>query len=191
KIFCTLSSAGTQTMLREVIKTFTYGKGLEWDAVILSPHYALDEARKLSGNREGIYITDKFVPAQKINAMADVVICHGGQGTVQTAMNSGTPLVGVAMQQEQFINLSNIAARGAGIRIPLAKWNSENIREAVNKIISDKAFKQAALKLQERMKKMDGEKNSAEIIWNFAASQKVLLQSYPIENQEIQNFVKP
>jgi len=165
KIFCTLSSSGSKEMLKEVIKVFTYGEGLNWNAVILSPHCPVKEALAILGNREGVYITDKFVPAQKINAMADIVICHGGQGTVQTAIHCGTPLVGVATQQEQFINLSNVAARGAGIRIPLTKWNTKLIQKSVNKIITDKKYKEAMLQLRERLNSMDGEKNAAEVIW--------------------------
>lgn len=165
KIFCTLSSSGTKEMLSEVIKVFTYGEGLNWDAVILSPHFSVKEALTVLGKREGVHITDKFVPAQRVNALADIVICHGGQGTVQTAIHSGTPLVGVAAQQEQFINLSNVAARGAGIRIPLAKWNAKNIQKSITKIIADKKYKEAMLKLRERVVSMDGEKNAAELIW--------------------------
>jgi len=165
KIFCTLSSSGSEEMLKEVIKVFTYGEGLDWNAVILSPHYSVKEAYKTLGDREGVYITDKFVPAQKINAMADIVVCHGGQGTVQTAIHSGTPLVGVAAQQEQFINLSNVAVRRAGIRIPLSKWNTKNIQKSVSKIIANKQYKEAMLKLKDRVNLMDGEKNAAEAIW--------------------------
>lgn len=165
KIFCTLSSSGSKEMLKEVIKVFTYGDGLNWNAVILSPHFSVEEAYEILGKREGVYITDKFIPAQKVNAMADIVICHGGQGTVQTAIHSGTPLVGVAAQQEQFINLSNVAVRGAGIRVPFSKWNAKNIQKSVGKIIADKKYKEAILKLRERINLMDGEKNAAEAIW--------------------------
>lgn len=108
KIFCTLSSSGSEEMLKEVIKVFTYGEGLNWNAVILSPHFSVQKARELVGKREGVYITDKFIPAPRVNAMADIAVIHGGQGTVQTAIYSGTPIIGVAAQQEQFINLSNI-----------------------------------------------------------------------------------
>ena len=165
KIFCTLSSSGSKKMLKEVIKVFTYGDGLNWNAVILSPHFSIEKAYAILGKREGVYITDKFIPAQKVNAMADIVICHGGQGTVQTAIHSGTPLVGVAAQQEQFINLSNVAVRGAGIRIPLVKWNSKNIQKSVNQIIADNQYKKAMLKLKKRINSIDGEKNAAKVIW--------------------------
>ncbi|MFA7717694.1 MAG: nucleotide disphospho-sugar-binding domain-containing protein [Candidatus Absconditabacterales bacterium] len=167
KVFCALSSSGSEDMLTEVIKIFTYGKGLDWNAVILSPHFSIEKARKLLGNRLGVYITDKFIPALKINAMANITVSHGGQGTIQTAIHSGTPIVGVAAQQEQFINLSNIESRGAGIRIPRNKRTSNNIQKAVDTIIRDKRFEESTEKLKTRLHKMDGTKNSAELIWDF------------------------
>jgi len=167
KVFCTLGSSGTKKQLLEIVKVFTAAEGLKWNAVILSPSSVcpVEEAKALLGGRAGVYITDKFIPAQKVNAMADVVVCHGGQGTVQTALSSGTPLVSVAMQQEQFINLSNVALYGAGIRIPLDKWNAGNIRKAITGIIRNKEFKDAAAKLRDRINDMDGQTKSAEIIW--------------------------
>jgi len=168
KVLCTLGSSGTKKQLLEIVKVFTAGAGREWNAVILSPLSVcpVEEARAVLGDRKGVFITDEFVPAQAVNALADIVICHGGQGTIQTALSSGTPLVGVAMQQEQFINLSNVAVYGAGIRIPFDAWNAKAIRIAVQKIVADKKFKEAAFRLRGRVNAMDGRKRSAELIWN-------------------------
>lgn len=181
KIFCTLGSSGTKEQLLEIVKAFSYGKGLEWSAVILSPVSVcpIDEARAVLGEREGVYITDSFVPAQKVNALADIVICHGGQGTLQTALHAGTPLVGVAAQAEQFLNLYNIETKGAGIRVPMNKWNAENIQKSVQKIIADKKYSEAALRLKERMDAMDGEKNSAEAIWKKII-QEIIQEQLPV-----------
>ncbi|MGZ8876303.1 MAG: glycosyltransferase [Halobacteriota archaeon] len=92
-------------------------------------------------------------------------ICHEGQGTLQSAIHCGTPVVGVAAQAEQFINFYNIELRGAGIRISVKKWRAENIQEAVHKISVDKPFKAAAMGLKERMESMDGQEISAQVIW--------------------------
>ena len=175
RIYCALGSSGTKKQLLEIVKVFTEGEGLGWNAVILSPSSVcpIEEARAALGTRKGVYITDEFVPAQKVNSMADAVICHGGQGTVQTALASGTPLVGVAMQQEQFINLCNVAAYGAAVRVSLSRWNAKNIRKAMSKVLSDSQFKQAALRLKERVSAMDGQKKSAEIIWQFITEKKL------------------
>jgi hypothetical protein len=166
KVFCTLSSSGSEEMLTEVIKVFIYGIGLDWNAIILSPHFSVEKAKKLLNNRKGVYITNQFIPALRVNAMADITVSHGGQGTLQTAIHSGTPIVGVAAQQEQFINLSNIESSGAGIRIPRVKWKTENIQKSISKIISDKRYKESMLKLRDRMISIDGAKNAAITIWD-------------------------
>jgi UDP:flavonoid glycosyltransferase YjiC (YdhE family) len=166
KIFCSLSSSGSEEMLTEVIKVFTYGKGLNWNAVILAPHFSLTKAQKILNGREGVYITDKFIPALKVNTMADITVSHGGQGTIQTAIHSGTPIVGVAAQQEQFINLSNMESFGAGIRIPRAKWNANNIQKSISKILSDKKYSESMLKLRNHSIAIDGAKNAALTIWS-------------------------
>ena len=166
KIFCSLSSSGSEEMLTEVIKVFTYGEGLNWNAVILAPHFSLAKARKILNGRKDVYITDKFIPALKVNALSDITVCHGGQGTIQTAIHSGTPIVGVAAQQEQFINLSNIESFGAGIRIPKAKWDAHNIQKSISRILSDKHYSESMLKLRDRIKELDGVKTAAVTIWD-------------------------
>lgn len=165
KIFCTLSSSGSEEMLKPVLKAFTYGHGLNWNAVILSHHFSVDKGRKILWNREGVYITDKFIPALKVNAMADITLCHGGQGTLQTALCAGTPIVGVAAQQEQFINLSNIESHGAGIRIPRRKWDSRHIQKSIIRILEDERFKESVSVLQKHIQSNDGARNVAEAIW--------------------------
>jgi UDP:flavonoid glycosyltransferase YjiC (YdhE family) len=119
------------------------------------------------GGRPGVHITDKFVPALKINAMADVTLSHGGQGTLQTALYSGTPIVGVAAQQEQFINLSHIESCGAGMRIPRNLWNVKKIQKSAYRILSDARYKKSAMALGEYIRSLDGAKNAATAIWDF------------------------
>lgn len=166
KVFCTLGSSGTKEQLIEIIKVFTEGAGIDWNAVILSPSSVcpLEDAQTYI-NRKGIYITDQFVPARKINALADITICHGGQGTVQTAIVSGTPIIAIAMQPEQQMNLDHIAAYGAAIRIPYSKWRSDMIRESVCTVLSNGKYKKSADLLKEKMSNIDGGKECATVIW--------------------------
>lgn len=171
KIFCTMGSSGSKELLLEAIKGIL-SKGSSWNAVILAPPEVcpLDEARKYAANHPNIYITDKFVPAPIINSMADVVISHGGQGTVQTAIASGTPIVGVAMQPEQQINLDNVVMKKGAIRIAKHRWTAHNIRTAVEKISKDPAYKKNMLKLQKSLFNTDGKANAGKTIWNFIDS---------------------
>lgn len=171
KIFCTMGSSGTKKQLLEAIEAIVAVKDHKWNALILAPPSIcpLAEALDCAGNTEGIYITDKFVPAPLINSMVDIVVCHGGQGTVQTAIASGTPIVGVAMQPEQQINLDNIVLSGAGIRIPIHRWKASNIQTAIKTIQNSSSYRKSAEKLQKNIENIDGKRNSAEVIWKFIA----------------------
>lgn len=169
KIFCTLGSSGKKEYLFEAIKAFSQGIGKEWGAVVLAPQAVcpIKEAIECAGNSSNIYITESFVPAPLVNALADVVISHGGQGTVQTAIASGTPIVGFAMQPEQQINLDNVVMRGAGIRIPKHRWNANNIQSAIRNIINETSYKKNINILKKVLESTDGKKNSALTIWEY------------------------
>lgn len=173
KIFCSLGSSGEKKYLFEVIKALTTGIGAkEWSAVILSPPAVCSKEEALSyvENNENIYITDEFVPAQLVNSLADILISHGGQGTLQTAIYAKTPIVGFAMQPEQQINLDNIVYSGGAVRIPINMWNANNIQKAVIKINNDLSYKENINKLSELLRTYDGKKNAAEVIWQFIES---------------------
>ena len=169
KVFCTLGSSGKKEYLFEAIKALTEGVGKEWDAVVLAPQAVcqINEAIECAGNSPNVYITDSFVPAPLVNALADVVISHGGQGTIQTAIASGTPIVGFAMQPEQQINLDNVVMKGAGIRIPIHKWNANNIQFSIKSIIKETSYKENMKILRKVLESTDGKKNAALAIWEY------------------------
>jgi UDP:flavonoid glycosyltransferase YjiC (YdhE family) len=166
KIFCTLGSSGNKSDLLEIIRFFNEVEGQNWSGIILSPEAIcpIDEALNLLNNKN-VYITDKFVPAKEINKKVDLVICHGGQGTLQTAITSGTPLVGVATQPEQKINLEHLEKFGMAIRLPKWKWKSKYIRNAVIKIISNEKYHKKALELKRISEQLNTKEIIAKQIW--------------------------
>ena len=172
KAFCTMGSSGYKEHFLEAVRALTSGIGKGWNSVILaSPAIcSLEEAKASAGAGSNSYITDAFVPALSVNEMADVVVSHGGQGTVQTALACGTPIVGVAIQLEQQVNLDNVAAKGAGIRIPAHRWKASNIQRAVRTVLKDGKYRDNARRLQQSVRGADGKKSSAEAIWQFVTN---------------------
>jgi UDP:flavonoid glycosyltransferase YjiC (YdhE family) len=118
-ILVTMGSSGTEEFLFEAIKAFKLNKDDDWNVVILaSPSIcSIDKAREVAAGDPRLLVTDRFIPAPAANELADVVVIHGGQGTVQTAIAAGKPIVGVALQIEQQTNLDNVMDQGAGIRV--------------------------------------------------------------------------
>lgn len=176
KIFCTMGSSGRKEYLLEAIKAIAALPEQLFNAVILVPTAIcdLDSAQALVQGKENIWLTDKFVPAKVVNALADIVVCHGGQGTLQTAMSCGTPVVGVAMQPEQQINLDNITSLKAGIRLPQVKWKSQNIRRAIFRVVDYDSYKKAAYCLKQQMSQYDGANRAASEILEFIKCYRTL-----------------
>lgn len=168
KLFCTLGTSGSREALFEVIRMFN-APGCAWSGVVLCPPSIceLSEAQALSRNPD-VVLTDAFVPAAEVNALADAVICHGGQGTLQTAMLSGTPLVGMAAQPEQQMNLQHLSDYGAAIALSRRDWSAPRIARAVERLLGDSRFKAKAQRLRRRGLEMDSRQIAAEAIWRRA-----------------------
>lgn len=165
KVFVTMGSTGGRYFVVEAVKAVCAGR---LSAVIaLAPGLCgIEEIRESVGSiPDRVILTEEFLPANKVASLVDVVIGHGGQGTVQTALASGIPIVGVAMQCEQQFNLDNVARRGAAIRIPKREWKADEILNAVNEILSNKdTYKQAAKKIQEEILSTNSAMEAARLV---------------------------
>jgi UDP:flavonoid glycosyltransferase YjiC (YdhE family) len=173
-ILVTMGSSGTEDWIIEAIKTFKLNKEDNWNAVVLaSPSIcSLEKAQEVAGGDPRLLVTDKFIPAPAANALADVVVIHGGQGTVQTSIAAGKPMVGVALQIEQQTNLDNVMNAGAGIRIQRQNWKAKNIRSAVLTMLKNPSYAAKARILGETIRNMDGAKTAAEAMWKFVLEGK-------------------
>jgi UDP:flavonoid glycosyltransferase YjiC (YdhE family) len=85
---------------------------------------------------ENVLVTG-WLPAHKVNPLADVSVIHGGIGTVMTACWAGKPVVGVAMSPEQMLNLENVVSKGFAIRIPQRSLNAKSLCNAIDRLLAD------------------------------------------------------
>ncbi|KAH8892909.1 putative glycosyltransferase [Thozetella sp. PMI_491] len=164
-----MGSSGTEDFLFEAIKAFRASSQQDWNVVVLaSPSIcSLSRAQEVAAGDSGLLVTDRFIPAPAASALADVLVIHGGQGTVQTAMAAGKPIVAVALQIEQQTNLDNVMNAGAGIRIQRQHWKADRIRSAVRTVLNDSSYTTRAQELSEAIESMDGATTAAEVMWDF------------------------
>ena len=109
-------------------------------------------------------IVTGFVPAHKVNPLADVSVIHGGQNTVMNACLSGTPIVGVGMHAEQQANLDACVRKGFAIRIIKKEASAKRILEAVDKILNDSKAKEEVNKFKDELTKWNGPVNAAKFL---------------------------
>ncbi|MFX1535097.1 MAG: glycosyltransferase [Promethearchaeota archaeon] len=106
----------------------------------------------------------KYLPSNKVMPLVSVAIIHGGQGSVQTAIASGVPVVGFPLQPEQRFNLKMIERHGAGICLPLRVLKKGNFQTIIEKILTDSSFKSNMKRLKSYQDRYNGPENVAKTL---------------------------
>ena len=117
-------------------------------------------------------IVTGFIPAHKINPMADISVIHGGQNTVMNALLSGTPIVGVGMHPEQEANLESCVRKGFAIRLNKRRVTATEVLEAIDKLLQDKKANQDVEEFQKRLMQWNGPSNAAKFLYETFGSEE-------------------
>ncbi|MEN8262655.1 MAG: nucleotide disphospho-sugar-binding domain-containing protein [Nitrospirota bacterium] len=109
-------------------------------------------------------IVTGFLPAHRVNPMADISVIHGGQNTVMNACLSGTTIVGVGMHPEQQANLDACVRKGFAIRLSKKRVTASTVLDAIDKLLNDNKAKDEVVKFQKELMKWDGPANAAKFL---------------------------
>jgi UDP:flavonoid glycosyltransferase YjiC (YdhE family) len=112
---------------------------------------------------ENVVVTG-FLPAHKVNPMADISVIHGGQNTVMNACLSGTPIVGIGMHPEQQANLDACVRKGFAIRLSKKRATASDVLAAIDKLLHDEAAKTAVETFRRQLAEWDGPENAARFL---------------------------
>lgn len=85
-------------------------------------------------------------PHRDILPQADLVVTHGGHGTVIKALAAGLPLVILHHGRDQADNAARVTTRGAGVSVPRGA-SSARIARAVAEVLDDPRYRAAAEEL--------------------------------------------
>ncbi|HET9933514.1 MAG TPA: glycosyltransferase, partial [Polyangiaceae bacterium] len=113
-------------------------------------------------------LIEPYLPSLRVMPRVALAITAGGQGSVQTAMVSGTPLLGVPLQPEQDLNLHLIERQGAGRLLPLAEVRAERMAPIVRSMLATASYRVNAERLQGLLRNVDGAGRAAELMMRLA-----------------------
>ncbi|WP_229276288.1 glycosyltransferase [Agromyces kandeliae] len=85
-------------------------------------------------------------PHAEVLPRADLVVTHGGHGTVIKALAAGCPLVILHHGRDQADNAVRVTRRGAGVAVPRTA-SSARIARAVAEVLGDASYREAAARL--------------------------------------------
>ncbi len=104
------------------------------------------------------------LPSHLIMPRADLAITAGGQGSVQTAMAAGIPLLGIPLQVEQDLNVTLLQRRGAALRLPTRHAGTPRVAALARTLLTDSAHRSAAQAIRKAYDATDGPANAADQI---------------------------
>jgi MGT family glycosyltransferase len=82
---------------------------------------------------------EQFLPHGHVLPQAVAVVCHAGMGVTQKALAAGVPVCAVPFGRDQLEVARRVEVAGAGVRLPAADLNPENLRAAVERTIALRA----------------------------------------------------
>ena len=134
-IYVTLGSSGPPELLSMVLDVLASMPV----TVMASTAGAVTTARS-AGN---VYVAD-YLPGIEAAARSDLVICNGGSPTAQQALAAGVPVLGIASNMDQFLNMQAIVASGTGLLLRADRTSPAAIRSTVERMLASGVFAQAA-----------------------------------------------
>jgi UDP:flavonoid glycosyltransferase YjiC (YdhE family) len=110
----------------------------------------------------------EWVSYSKTMARCDVVVCHGGHGTVARALAAGCVVVAVPAAGDMNENAARIDWAGVGVRVPRRLCTPNPIRLAVERALATPALRVRAGELASWLEQHDPAARAADLIEQLA-----------------------
>jgi UDP:flavonoid glycosyltransferase YjiC (YdhE family) len=107
-------------------------------------------------------------PGNLLARRADVVVCHGGNGTIYQGLTEGAPLVAWPYVQDQHWNARRLVELGLGVAV--AAPTPAGLRAAVTEALGNPAYRAAAGRFKTILAGYHGPQTAAELIDRFLSS---------------------
>ena len=105
-----------------------------------------------------------FLPGQDAAGLARLVICNGGSPTVYQALAAGAPVLGLASNMDQHLNMATVQQAGAGVLLRSEHARPAKVRAAVTHILNEPSYKAAASRLARALAGYDAPRRFQDVL---------------------------
>ena len=103
----------------------------------------------------------------QVMAAADLVVCHGGHGTVARALGVGTPVLCCPAVGDMAETGARVGWAGVGLALPWRLLAERTLQTVVRRILADEAFARRAAEVGRWVQAHDGAARGAELVEEF------------------------
>jgi UDP:flavonoid glycosyltransferase YjiC (YdhE family) len=150
-IYLTLGSSGQAGLLPVVLDALS---GLPVTVIAATVE---DYRGATPGN---VYLAS-YLPGIEAARLSRMVICNGGSPTSSQALAAGVPVLGIASNADQFLNMEALVRAGAGMVMRADRLTGDAIEEAVRNVLFCPEFSANARVVLEKIKKYNASERFA------------------------------
>ena len=120
---------------------------------------------------------ERYVPQSLLFPRCDLVISHGGSGTVIAALAHGIPQVITPITADQPQNADRCAEAGAARVVQVADVTAASIREAALSVLADPSYRSAAQRIRDEMAALPGTDQAVALLERLARDKVGIIAS--------------
>jgi zeaxanthin glucosyltransferase len=117
-----------------------------------------------------------YAPQDDLLSRAKLCITHAGMNTALESLTHGVPMIAIPITNDQPGVAARIAYTETGEVIPLPKLNTSDLRKAIERVLTENSYQQAALKMKEHIQQSGGVTRAADIVETAISSKKPVAQ---------------
>ena len=113
---------------------------------------------------------ERYLPHELLLPRCDVVITHGGYGSVMACLAAGVPMVVIPLAGgDQAGNAERCAALGVARVVAADQRTPEVIRAAMLNVLGDPAYRERAIRLRDQIRTLPGPEHAVGLLERLAA----------------------
>ena len=124
----------------------------DWQVLVAGTVHDVADLEALAPGR---VVVEGVLPSHLVLPRVGAAVVTGGQGSVQAALSSGTPFVGIPLHAEQDLNVHLAAQLGAAVVQPVQSIVG-GVGPDVARVLADPSFRAAAGRWAARYAEVDG-----------------------------------
>ena len=114
-------------------------------------------------------MVEPLLPSHRLMPRAGLAVVTGGQGSVQTAMACGVPMIGIPLQPEQDLNVHCAERQGMAMRIAPDQARGPSMSQAIRAMLDTPGRRTQAQRVKALFAQVDGARNAALAIRRYLA----------------------
>jgi MGT family glycosyltransferase len=107
---------------------------------------------------------ERYVPHNYLMPRCSAMVTMGGAGTVMSTLAAGVPLVVVPTDWDKPENAQRVVESGVGLRIDPDQCTPERLRRAVERLLTERSFRDNARRMADALARYGGAARAAELI---------------------------